>query len=881
MQRLFSIRDQRSRTDQIQSWLMILAGLVICTHGIILSLAPAIRFHAGSERFQYQHWIGIAIWAVVFSVLHHQSSRRLANRDPFILPIVALLSGLGLVTIWRLYPDLGIRQTAWIALSSIVLVLGFRFPTFLKYLRRYKYIWLILGLVLTGLTIFLGTNPLGSGSTRWLQLFGIHFQPSEPLKLLLIAYLAGFFTDRISGYDKKLEDFLPTFIVTGLALLVLVFQRDLGTASIILLIYLAMLFTSQGNKTVLWLAPIFIVVAGIAGYYFIDVVRIRVDTWLNPFGDPAGASYQIIQSMVAIAEGDLIGTGPGLGSPGLIPVAVSDFIFSAIAEELGFLGIAAIILLYVIFLYRSIKIAIKTENSFHRYLSLGLLFYFGIQTILIIGGNIGMLPLTGVTLPFLSYGGSSLLVSFFSVLILLTISHQSELSQDELEIHQPRYALIGALLIGTLIIEIIFTSLLSFWFNPDLVNRPENPRWIIDDRFSERGDILDRNNQVIITNEGEIGSLQRRSNHIPLYPVIGYTHPVFGQTAIEASMFPYLRGNTGYPFSTTFWNRLLFNQPPDGLDVRLTIDLNLQMSADELLEGQSGAIVLMNANSGEIMAMASHPYFNAANLQLEWDQLIADQNSPLINRATQGVYPPGAALFPFIIAAQPAVLQQSTDPEVRFQQVISDLGCAVAPEDPLTWHTLVANGCKNAQLSLAETIGVEALQSSFESFGFFSTPGLHLVVAEATQPDQTDLASYYSGEGRFLTSPLQMAMAASVITHQGVLPGPRIINAVQDPNEDWTTLPKLQANADVLPVDAVDRVNELLRVTNAPYWQVISISRTENGEPITWFIAGTTTDWQGQPITVVVVLEREAPEAAILIGQSLIEQAIRFSGQNP
>jgi cell division protein FtsW (lipid II flippase) len=858
---------------------MVIAGLSILTYALILTLAPAVRFHAGSERYQFQHWIGVFVWGLVFSVLNQQIARKLPQADPYILPVVALLSGIGLMTIWRLFPSLGLRQTIWLVLATVLIFLGSHFTTFLQYLRRYKYIWLIFGLILTGLTIFLGTNPLGAGSTRWLQIFGVHFQPSEPLKLLLIAYLAGYFTDQLSVYGSKFETWLPTVVVTGIALLLLVFQGDLGTASIFLLIYLAMLFTSGGNKWVFWLTPVIMALAGVAGYMFTDVVRLRIDTWLNPFGDPTGASYQIIQSLVAIAEGHLLGTGQGLGSPGLIPVAVSDFIFSALAEEIGYLGVTAIILLFVILIYRGIKIAIATENSFHRYLTLGLIFYFGIQSILIIGGNIGLLPLTGVTLPFLSYGGSSLLVSFFAILILLTISHQTGSDSEPKTIFQPRYALLGSLLVVVLFIEIIATSLFSFWFSPSLVNRPENPRWIIDDRFVERGYIVDRNNQIIITNTGRIGEFSRTSSHIPLYPVVGFTNPIFGQTGIEASMFAYLRGQTGYPFSTHFWHQLLYNQPPQGLDIRLTVDLNLQRSADVLLEGHPGAVVLMNANSGEIIAMASHPYFNAAELQTTWEGLLTDKNAPLLNRATQGSYPPGATLFPFILTTYPSASPQALDPETRFQERIADLDCAVTPTEPITLGAVAANGCLQAQMNIAGEIGADLLQDLYADLGFFTSPRLHLAVAEATPLDLPDLRAFYRGEGGLTISPLQLALAASAITNQGVLPGPRIVNAYLNPVEGWTTLPKLQPNTDVLLPQSAQRVNELLKVANYPYWQVLSTVMTQNQQPITWYVAGTSADWQGQPITAVVVLELDSPMLAETIGRALIEQAIRFSGQ--
>lgn len=876
MQRLFSSRDRNVNHKQLQNRLMVIASLVIITLALILTLTPAVRYHAGSERYQFQHWIGVVVWCLLFSILNHQTNRKLPHSDPFILPVVALLSGIGLLTIWRLFPSLGLRQTVWLSIACLLTLIGFYFPAFLQYLRRYKHIWLMAGLLLTGLTIFLGTNPQGEGSARWLSLFGIHFQPSEPLKILLIVYLAGYFTDQITISTKNFESFLPTVMITGIALLLLVFQGDLGTASIFLLVYLAMLFTSGGRRWLLWLTPVLMLLAGVAGYFFSDVVKLRINTWVKPFSDPTGASYQVIQSMIAIAEGGLFGTGQGLGSPGLIPVAVSDFIFSALAEEIGLLGITVIILLYIILIYRSLRIAITTNNSFHRYLSLGLTFLFGAQGILIIGGNIGLLPLTGVTLPFLSYGGSSLLVSFMGVLILLTISHQTVPKEEFSTIKFPRYALIGSILIAVLIVEIIAASLLGFWFSPSLVNRPENPRWIIDDRFVERGEIVDRNNQVIITNSGQTGSFNRTSYHTPLYPVIGYTNPLFGQTGIEASMFDYLRGNSGYPYSTLYWQRVLYNQPPAGLDTRLTLDLNLQQSADTLLAGHSGAIVIINASSGEILAMASHPFFDAADLHENWDELLLDERAPLLNRATQGLYPPAATLFPFIAAINPDILWQEQEPQEEIENRVAQLNCALNPDEPLTWHGSITNGCLGVQGVIAADIGSETLLDLYSNLGFFTSPRLHLPVVDAVAADLSDLNAFFMGEGNFKVSPLQMAMAASTISSQGMLPGPRIVNAFNDPIEGWSTLPKLQPNSEALNPVSANQVNDLLRLPNYPYWQVLSTVSAEDQQTITWFIAGTSSDWQGQPLAVVVVLEHDEPILARNIGRALITEAIRF-----
>lgn len=877
MLRVFPIRDNQSPKDRIQSRLMILAALAMLAYALILSLAPAIRFHASDGRYRLDHWLGIVIWLGIFSFFHHQSAKRLPERDPYLLPLTAFLTGLGLMTIWRLAPSLGLRQTIWLVIASLVVFLGFQFPIFLTYLRRYKYIWLVSGLILTALTIILGQNPTGAGPKLWLRIFGIYMQPSEPLKLLLIAYLAAYFTDRPAIRYQFLEGFLPTILIVGMTLLLLISQQDLGTASIFLMIYLAMLYTARGEKYILWITPVLILLASVLGYFFVDIVRVRIDTWLFPFADPSGAAYQVIQSMIAIAEGSLMGAGPGLGSPSLIPVAVSDFIFSAIAEELGSMGVAALILMVLLLIFRGAKTALRSKKTYHRYLALGLVFYFGIQSILIIGGNIGLLPLTGVTLPFVSYGGSSLVVSFAAFLILITISNETNQSQaDKPTATQNRYILISGLLMALMLIEIVVTTMFSFWRRPNLIARAENPRWVVYDRFQERGAILDRNEQPLITNIGEVGNFQRTSNHTPLYPILGYTNGVYGQTGIELSMYPFLRGLEGYPYEHLFWNDLLYNQPPEGLDVRLTLDLKTQRRADALLGDRDGAILLLNAQSGEILVMASHPYFDAASLEEEWQTLVSDSRAPLVNRATQGKYPAGTTLLPFILASVEDDILEAEAPDCIFPQLDQGLACALALDAPPDWSTLVASGCPMAQETLGKLAGTEDLFALYDSLGFYSEPALRLSVAEMKRPSFIlDDPAFYRGETAVKISPLQMALAASTITNQGQLPGPRIVNGYRSPDGAWVSLPKLGENQRVFSEDTVSYINSLITPPQAAYWFVTATVPTEDEQTITWFVAGTSPAWQGQPLTLVVILEANAPEEATAIGQTLLEETIQ------
>ena len=874
---LFPVANSPSPADQKQGKLLTISLFINISLALALSLSPIVRYHGQSDGLRVEHWAGVFVWIGAFGWLHYHSSLKLPDRDPYILPVVSLLTGIGLMTIWRLYPNMGLRQTIWIIIASSIVSLGIEFPSFIDYLRRYKYIWLVIGLLLTGLTFLIGTNPSGNGPLLWLELLGIHFQPSEFLKLLIITFLASFFTDRLVAVQKKFTILLPTLFVIGTALALLFFQRDLGTATIFLLIFLGFIFSKKGNKALFLIVPIGAVLIGFIAYFYIDIVRIRIDAWLDPFSDPSGASYQILQSMIAIAEGGLFGSGPGLGSPSLVPVSLSDFIFSSIAEELGLLGAGLIIFLFIILIYRSIKLMVSNQHTFDRYLALGLALYFGIQSSLIIGGNIGLLPLTGVTLPFVSYGGSSLVVSFVAMLLLMVTSNRSENSLNKLSSQQSRPVIISLCLIAFLSLEMVVTSLESFWFMSSLINRPENPRWVVDDRFSERGEILDRDNQIIITNTGEIGSYQRESKHTPLYPIVGYVNATYGQTGIEETMFDFLRGYEGYPSLEIFWQDLLYNQPPPGLDIRLTIDLDLQKLADSLLGSEAGAIVMMNAQTGEILTMASHPHFDASNLEENWDDLVDDPNAPLINRATQGLYPPGAALFPFIATTQPEFIQQNDQPGSLMNGSSGMVNCAAYPGLDLSWQSAITHGCQGIQIHLAEMTGVNNILFLYQNLNFFSPPDIRLNVAQAESPDVDAQESLYAGEGSFNLTPLQIAMAVSALTNQGIMPAPRIVNGYQNSQGGWITLPKLGQNIQAVDTQSSIWITNLLEDTESPHWQVTSVVNTEDDQNITWFIAGTVPDWQGQPTTVVVLLERNAPELAEEIGLSLLDQTIKSS----
>jgi cell division protein FtsW (lipid II flippase) len=250
------------------------------------------------------------------------------------------------------------------------------------------------------------------GSRSWIQLAGYSFQPSELAKITFVLFLAGRLKD--GRIDKVL--WLTGEVLAAVGLLAL--ARDLGGAMLFYLTALALVFaaTSRWDLTAAGLAVSG--VAAVLGYYLFGHVRVRVEAWLNPWQDVPGRGYQIVQSLFAIAQGGFFGTGLGLGHPEYIPAVTTDFIFSGFSEEFGFLGAAALIIVYFLLVYRGIKISLTVRDSFLALVALGIATLFGLQIFTIIGGVIKLIPVTGVTLPFMSYGGSSMVMSFISLGIL-------------------------------------------------------------------------------------------------------------------------------------------------------------------------------------------------------------------------------------------------------------------------------------------------------------------------------------------------------------------------------------------------------------------------------------------------------------------------------
>ncbi len=860
--------------NNVERRLLTYAALFLTLFAVILTLSPAVRLHSWQVEYRWTHWIGWAGWITLFSLAYRAVNRWSEEHDPYLLPLSALLTGWGLLTIYRLDTSLGYRQTLWLVVAMLVLIVAVRRPQGLNWLRRYKYLWLTSGLVLTGLTFIFGTYPAGEGPRLWLGCCGLYFQPSEPLKLLLILFLAAYLAERIPLQFNLAALLAPTLVMTGAAALLLVVQRDLGAASLIIAIYTLLVFLASGRRQVLIFSGGFLLVAAVAGFLVFDVIRLRVEAWLNPWLDSANRSFQIVQSLISVAAGRWMGSGPGLGSPGLVPVAHSDFIAAAIGEETGLAGMVALLAAFALLTYRCLIIALRARSSFHRFLAAGIGIYFAVQSILIIGGNLRLLPLTGVTLPLVSYGGSSLATCLMAVLILLWISGWN--GSQPLPVQRPTpYRWVGSLFLA----GFAALALLAGWWAiiraDDLLTRPDNVRWMVNARFVPRGDLLDRRNQVIATTVGVRGDLQRRLLYPPLGNTIGYVNPRFGRTGLEASLDGFLTGLQANPASRIWLAEWLYSQPPDGLHVRLSLDVELQKKADALMEGHKGALVLLNASTGEILVMASHPYFDPNQLEERFSEWAADPSAPLVNRATQGQYPPANSLAPFLYAYAKSLETLPNFP-ARLTYNLGDqtLSCARPPRTPLTWETAVEAGCPAPLVELSRSISAAQLRELFRSLGFYDAPDARLPVSPPAA-DQPLASSRLAALGRdgMTVSPMQMALAAAVLTNNGVRPSPRLAISVETPHQGWIILPA-QPSQQVLPPQEIHQAVSRLASQDMPMWETVA-AFSDQQTSVSWYLAGTLPNWGGSPLALAVLIEADDAPLVQSIGKSILSSALQ------
>lgn len=389
---------------------------------------------------------GFSVWITALWVVAHLVVRKWASyADPLLLPAVALLVGLGLAVIHRL--DLAAGQVGstvtredapvqliWATLGVALFVAVLVVVRDHRTLSRFAYTLALLGIVLLALPAVLPASISEvNGAKIWIRVAGFSIQPGEFAKICLVIFFAAYLVDKrdvLALASKKVaglelprgRDLGPVLLAWILSILVLVFERDLGSSLLLFGIFVVMLYIATERASWLFIGLVLFAGGALIAYQIFGHVRARVDTWLNPFAYIDGAGYQLVQSLFGLGTGGLFGAGLGGGRPDQVPIAKSDFIAAAVGEELGLFGLVAVIVVYLILVERGLRSSLVVRDAFGKLLAAGLAFAVAWQVFVVLGGVTGLLPLTGLTTPFLAYGGSSLVANFVLVALLMRIS---------------------------------------------------------------------------------------------------------------------------------------------------------------------------------------------------------------------------------------------------------------------------------------------------------------------------------------------------------------------------------------------------------------------------------------------------------------------------
>ena len=395
----------------------------------IINILALILFIFYGENIETNIIVSIVVFMGIVYVSNFILSK-VSKGDNYIFLITCMLLSIGIIMIYRINPARGIKQ---IALFGVGIALFFATYFIIKKVKNWhKYTNVYLGV---SLALYLGTLLFGTsigGAKNWINIGGLGFQPSEVIKILFVFFIASYYSN-VGKYKKKFKEKTSLiFMAISYSFMGFLFlQKEIGTAVLLFLVFNVLFYVYEENRKLIGLNFIGAIVMAVVGYMLFGHVRIRVDIWLDPWKDIAGRGYQIAQSLFAIGTGGLFGTGIGLGYPDFIPEVHTDFIFSAICEEMGLFTGIGVIMLFMIMVYRGIKIALEQDNLFYRILALGITATIGFQAFIILGGVINMIPLTGITLPFISYGGSSLISGFICLVILQVASEELDIEEGE------------------------------------------------------------------------------------------------------------------------------------------------------------------------------------------------------------------------------------------------------------------------------------------------------------------------------------------------------------------------------------------------------------------------------------------------------------------
>ena len=858
----------------------LLAGLFVISGAVTLYFAPF------PTSLTIWHLIVMVTgWFLAWGGSYVIINKRVEDIDPLILPIAALLTGWGLLLQARLAPSFMLRQVLWLILGCTAMAALTVTRKLSRLLRRYRYTLLTAGILLLAATLIFGVNPSGVGQRLWLGVQGVFIQPSEILKLLLIIYLAAYLSERrdliraeSEGQSLWLMVLGPMLAMVGLALLLVGWQQDLGAALLFYLTFATMVHLAWGKPTYTLLSLLLFTPVVVVGYVVSARVAHRISIWLNPWApEQADRAFQILQSLFALGAGGLFGQGLGHGVPTLIPAVHTDFVFSALVEEFGLAGGIALILCFAALAQRGVRLARQSSSAFESLLAGGLTALIVIQSWVIIGGNVKLIPITGVTLPYLSYGGSSLLTTLTVTGILLNLSAPHSpplnLSLSPKTTHPPSITVghLGKGLLAMMLSLAVASGLWSVGQANRLNNYPSNPRPILEEARIRRGSILDRNGKALASiSVGPAGYVERTYPVPEAAPVTGYTSLEYGSEGIESVCNARLRGDDALTAWDEAVNRLLHRES-SGQNVRLTLDADLQVLAQESMRGLEGAAVLIDARTGAVLAMTSSPTYDPGSVAEDWESLRSADDAPLLNRATQGLTQPGMIVAPIILAETWSQgYADSPPPPLTLRVPINgeEVGCK---EEPTTtsWQSALASQCPAPLAQIGKELGGDELSRAFDTWGLLDPPEFALpTVASEYDPSTIDASAEAIGQGSLLVTPLQAVRLIGVLANQGEMPALHLIQS----STSGCDLEESGAPRRILTPNRAEEILSTLphfnRSVGLLEHALAGTDRVQN-----WYL-GLNSERVPRYAVAVLISEEKSSDKAMEIGEMLLQQVV-------
>lgn len=817
--------------------------------------------------------------------LAHLFVRFLApEADPCLLPIVYVLSGIGITFVTRLAPDLAVNQVIWLFLSIAMMIVTLLCVRNIETLSKYKYTIGIVGVVLILLPMLFGATI--GGSKLWLQFGPVSFQPGELAKICIVVFLGAYLAENrelLSASSRKIGPFtfpsfkmlLPVFIMWGLSLLIVVFESDLGSALLFFTIFVVMLYVCTGRISYVIISVVLLVVGAVGCYFLFRHVRVRFDIWLDPFKDPQGDGMQIVQSLYSLADGGFAGTGIGKGLPTLIPVVESDFIFSAIGEEMGLLGGCAVLLLFMLFAVRGFTTAARAKSDIAAFTAVGLTTSVCFQAFLIVAGVTKLMPLTGVTLPFMSQGGSSLLASFIVVGLLLrcgdegtghatvmqgrgtkkaqgdkknaqhaakSISGRNERARVTYSLETAESGVLGRVALSKRLtalvtfFAIIFAALIANLTYIQVIQAEElktmanNNHTIMRNSKIERGPIITSDGVTLAESvKQDDGTYERVYPHGSLAAhTVGYLSSQYGAAGVEASFNEQLSGHASYSnWLTTFRSLAGIQQPGD--TVQLTLNSMVQKACDDILKDYTGAIVVLDPSTGATIAKSSSPTYNIDDL----DEILSDSSSSaLLDRTTQALYAPGSTFK--VVTLSSALDLGKANLDTTFSAPASiEIGNGLVTNyanrsyGSLTLKRALAYSVNTVYGQLAVQIGAPNLVKYAKAYGYGSNIGLDFNVKPSVMPNPSEMTEWetaWAGCGQPVgehesdpgpqTTVMQNAVIAAAIANKGIAMKPYIVQQITSDDGSSVTKTNPVSLGQIVSADTASKVAEaMLAVT--------------------------------------------------------------------